>query len=92
MNERAQRICDEWSADFEARGEEEEAALWRSVKLAFVAGALPGERLDQAMGRARRRAEITPPEGLDEETLEAIHEIKSEAAFLVEAMGGLKRG
>ena len=92
VDEQAQRICEEWSADFAARGMEEEAAFWRSVKLAFVSGALPGERLDLAVRQARRRSEITPPEGLDEETLEALNEIKSEAAYLAGAIGALKRG
>ncbi|GAB6043670.1 hypothetical protein [Endothiovibrio diazotrophicus] len=91
MNEKAQQICDEWSADFAARGMEEEATFWRAVKLAFVSGGLPGDRLDHALVQARRRAAVTPPEGLDEETREALEQIKAEAAYLAGAMGALKR-
>lgn len=95
MSERAQRICAEWSADFEARGLDEEATFWKNIKLVFVAGGVAGgtvgEQLEEAIRRAERRSTITPPAGLDEETLEAINEIKSEAAYLVEAMGALRR-
>lgn len=92
MNERAQHICSEWSADFSARGMADEAEFWNAVKLAFVAGTLPGEMLEKALRQAERRSSITAPEGLDEETLEALNQIKSEAGYLAEAMRGMKGG
>ena len=91
MNERARKICEEWSADFHARGMGDEGEFWGAIQLAFVAGSVPGEKLAKAIQHAERRARITPPEGLDEETREAIEQIKAEAAYLAEAMRGLKR-